>query len=379
MELKDMTIEALEERKTQIVAELDNEGADLDALESEMRAIKEEMETRKAVEAKKAEVRSLVAEGAGEVIAKPEREERKMKSVEEIRASKEYAEAYANYIKTKDPTECRALLSINDTNGTVSVPTMVYEIVKNAWETDAIASRVRKTYLQGNLKVDFEISSTGASVQNGEGTSVDEESLVLGTVDMTPDLILKWISISVQAAELRGEAFLQYVYDELVHKIAEKAVDSLISKIDACPQTATSTSVSVGLVTATTVSVGLIAEAMGKLSAQAQNPVVIMNRATWSEFKKAQYANKFSVDPFEGLEVLFNNSIKSFSAATSGDTYVIVGDLGEGAMFNFPNGEDIEVVEDRLTLATSGKVKEIGSMLVGIGVVGPNAFVKIEK
>ena len=49
-------------------------------------------------------------------------------------------------------------------------------------------------------------------------------------------------------------------------------------------------------------------------------------------------------------------------------------------MFNFPNGEDgVEIVEDRLTLATSGKVKEIGSEFIGIGVVGPNAFVKITK
>ena len=40
MELKEMTVEQLEERKSAIVAELDNEGADLDALESEVRAIK---------------------------------------------------------------------------------------------------------------------------------------------------------------------------------------------------------------------------------------------------------------------------------------------------------------------------------------------------
>ena len=34
MELKDMTIEQIEERKNAIVSELDVEGADLDALES---------------------------------------------------------------------------------------------------------------------------------------------------------------------------------------------------------------------------------------------------------------------------------------------------------------------------------------------------------
>ena len=68
MELKDMTIDALEERKSAIVSELENDGADLDSLESEMRSINEELETRKAEEAKKAEIRSMVARGAGEVV-----------------------------------------------------------------------------------------------------------------------------------------------------------------------------------------------------------------------------------------------------------------------------------------------------------------------
>ena len=48
MELKEMTIEEMETRKAEIVAETDVEGADLDALEAEMKSINEEMETRKA-------------------------------------------------------------------------------------------------------------------------------------------------------------------------------------------------------------------------------------------------------------------------------------------------------------------------------------------
>lgn len=392
MELKEMTVEALEERKAELLAGIESEGADLNAIEEEMRSIKEELESRKANEAKKVEIRQMVADGAGTVVKKIASEERKMKKLEEIRASKEYVDAFAEYIKTKDASVCRSLLMeaedldaeqrallTTDGGGSVSVPVIVYDIVKNAWETDAIASRVKKTYLKGDLKIDFEISSDGATVQT-EGQSVNEESLVLGTVNMVPVLILKWISISKQAADMRGEAFLRYVYDELVHKIAEKAVDTLLAKIDACGTESTTTCVGVPVVTAATVAVGTVAEAMSKLSAQAQNPVVIMNRQSWGEFKKAQYANKFNTDPFEGLDVLYNNSIKSFTAASTGDTYLIVGDLGEGALFNFPNGEDgVEVVEDRITLATSGKVKEIGSEYVGIGVIGPNAFVKVQK
>ena len=57
MDLKEMTIEQLEERKAEIIVSLDNSEAelDLDALEQEVRSIKEELETRKAEEAKKSE------------------------------------------------------------------------------------------------------------------------------------------------------------------------------------------------------------------------------------------------------------------------------------------------------------------------------------
>ena len=65
MELKEMTIEALEERKSAIVAELDVEGADLDALEEEMRSIVAEMEARKQAEAQK----NVLAEALKPILA----------------------------------------------------------------------------------------------------------------------------------------------------------------------------------------------------------------------------------------------------------------------------------------------------------------------
>ena len=69
MDYKTMTIEALEARKAAIAVEVDQDGADLDALQAEARAINEELEARKANEAKRVEIRKAVAAGAGTVIA----------------------------------------------------------------------------------------------------------------------------------------------------------------------------------------------------------------------------------------------------------------------------------------------------------------------
>lgn len=378
MELKNMTFDELEARKTELADSVEVEGADLDAIESELRSINEEVEARKAEEAKREEIRSMVASGNGTVIEERKVEERKMeRTAAEIRASQEYVDAYVNYLKTKDDSECRSLLT-TDGNGTVAVPTLVYDLVKTAWEKEGIVSRVRKAYLKGDLKVNFEISA-GAANKQTEGQAVNEESLVLGTVTLINNMYIKWISISKQAMSLRGEAFLQFVIDEIVQKIAKKLADEVVTAIVSCPQTATTTAVSVPVVSSTTVTVDLVAQALAQLSDEAANPTIIMNRATWGEVKKAQYANKYGIDPFEGLDVVFNNSMKSFTTATSGDTYMIVGDLDHGALINFPNDGEIETTIDELSLATSGMVKVIGSAYAGIGIVAPKAFVKVQK
>ena len=389
-----MNLTEMNERLEAIDAELSNIVAQIDEpVEGEERAETEELETRsnelmeerqniladiEKAEAEIAEEKRAMEEVIAnkEVIELEKREDIKMTDME-MRNTPEYINAYAEYIKTGEDAECRSLLTEN-VSGTIAVPELVYDIVKTAWERDGITARVRKAYIQGNLKVGFELSA-GDATYHTEGQQVSEESLVLGTVNIVPKSIKKWISVSDEALDLRGEAFLRYIYDELTYKIAKKAADELIAAIKACGTVSTSTQVGVPVIASTTVGNGLVAQAMAKLSDEAANPVVMMNKATWGEFKKAQYAASFDADPFEGLPVLFNNTITSFTAATTGVPYAIVGDLEQGALFNFPNGEGIDFKVDDLSQADYDLVRIIGREFVGIGVVAPDAFVKITK
>ena len=378
MDIKEMNMEEVETRSAELAEQINDENADLDVIETEV----QELEERKATILRETEERK---KEVAEVIAtKPtvetfEKEEiRSTMEIKELRNTPEYINAYANYIKGDDK-EIRALLTEN-ASGTVAVPELVYDIVKNAWEREGIMSRVRKSYLKGNLKVQFEISATGATVHNESANSaVSEETLVLGIVTLVPKSIKKWISISDEALDLAGENFLRYIYDELTYQIAKKAADTLVADIIACGTVSTTTCPSVQVLKDNNLSVGTIASAMAKLSDQAQNPVVIMNRATWGTFKAAQAANGYNYDPFEGLPVVFNNTITAYSAATTGVTYAIVGDLGEGALANFPNGDDINIKFDDLSKAEYDLVRIIGREFVGLGVVAPDHFVKVTK
>ena len=372
-----LDLDGVEARSAELSAEMTEDG-NLEAFESEIAMLEERkgqiLEERAAQKA----ATEAVINGEGETIKETIIEEKRTMTDMEIRNSKEYINAFAEYIKSGDDTECRALLTEN-ASGTVAVPELVYDIVKNAWEREGIMSRVRKAYLKGNLKVGFELSADPAYIHTEGSGAVTTENLVLGTVSIVPESIKKSIQISDEALDLRGEAFLQWVYDELAYRIAKKAADTLVAKIVAAGTASTSTAVGVPAITATTVSMGTIAGAIAQLSDEAANPVIIMNKLTYPVFKSVQYANGYGADPFEGLPVIFNNSLAAHGAATTGVCYAIVGDLGEGALANFPNGEEIQFKMDDVSLADADLVKITGREYVGLGIIGPQSFVKLIK
>ncbi|MBR3331938.1 MAG: phage major capsid protein [Mogibacterium sp.] len=373
--MNEKTIDELMERRNQIAEEMNAEGADLDALESEVRSINEELENRKKAEAQRAEIRKAVAEGEGEKKNEFKEEKHEM-SIEEIRSSHEYNVAYAEYIKSEDESEVRAILTTELVSGQVPVPTYVEDRVRTNWDKLGIMRRVRKTFVKGILKVGFEKSATGA-VAHTEGTNApDDETLTFGVVSLTPVSIKKWIKISDEAMDLKGEAFLDYIYDEITYQIAKKAQNDLIAAIAALTASATTTAPGVGIVTGTP-SLGVIAEAIGKLGDEASDPIVVMNKGSWAKFKAAQYAGQFNVDPFEGLAVEFDNTLPVYASTITGSTWAIVGDFGFGAQANFPNGQEIGLKFDDLSLAEADLVKIVGREYVGLGIVADKAFTKI--
>ena len=377
-EIMVLDAEQIDARSAELASEIEiaetNEA--MDAIQEELEAIEERKAIIKLeVEQRKADMAAVI-KGQGDVVEEV-KDERKVTTME-VRNTPEYINAYAEYIKSGNDKECRTLLSEN-VSGTVAVPEFVYDIVKTAWEKEGIMSLVRKSYLRGNLKVQFEISGGDATVHTEGAAAVSEEALVLGIVELIPQSIKKWISISDEVYDLRGEEFLRYIYDELTYRIAKKAANELIAKIEACGTVSTTTCPGVPKLQAASPALGTVAAAMALLSDEAANPVVIMNKATWGVFKAVEYAGSFPVDPFEGLPVIFNNTIKSSAAATTGETYAIVGDLGHGALANFPNGEGIEFKFDELSRKKEDLIEVLGREYVGLGVVAADAFVKITK
>ena len=375
-------LEEIEERKLEIREEVEGlaETEDIEKveeLEKEVDALNEEAEQINETQEQEEVVEALEnndVETKAKLVSMENKEERKM----ETRNSKEYINAYAEYVKTGKDEEVRALLTENVDGGTIAVPDFVLDEVKTAWDNNELLSLVRRMNVRGNLKVQFEISGTDAVVHTEGAYAVAEEELVEGIVELVPASIKKWVSISDEVMDMRGEEFLRYIYDELTYRIAKKAADLLVAKIVALDTTASSSAPSVAKVTAAP-AVGTIATAIGNLSDEAANPTIVMNKLTYAAFKNAAYANGYGVDPFEGLRVVFNNSLPAYSAASANACYAIVGDFGHGAIANFPNGEDIEIKLDTLSKKKEDLVEILGREYIGLGVVADKAFVQVCK
>lgn len=382
MEFKDMTIEQLLERRTAIASEVDAPEADLDALESEARSINEEIENRKAAEEQRKEIRSAVANGAGETTKTFEKEERKTMTLAEVRALPAYVEAYKKYIITNDASECRAIITENAPEGTtgsgpVPVPVIVDSFVRTAWERDGIMSRVRRTFIRGNLRVTFEKSADPAAVHQEGAVQPNEETLELGVVEMIPANIKKWITITDEALAMGGEDFLRYVYDEITYQIVRKAAGDGIQDILSAPAASTASAIGVPVVTGAP-SVTVLPGAAANLSDEARDVVVVMNRLTEVEFLNAQAAGSFNVDPFAGMTRVYTSKLPAYSTATGGQVYAIVGDL-DGLQFNYPEGDGIVLKYDDLSLAEKDLVKIVGRQYAAHGVTAPGRFVKVAK
>lgn len=370
--MENITMEQIEKRFAEIKEELVN--ADASKVE-DLKKETEELRSKKAeLEAELKETRASIMEivkGAGKVVESHDEPAEK----KEVRASEEYMNAYAEFIKTGDDRECRKLLT-TDASGYVPVPIIVDEIVRTAWDKEGILSRVRKTYIKGNLKVAFEKTADGAYVHNEGTTAPTEEALTLGIVTMIPKNIKKWITISDEAVAMGGEAFLRYIYDELTYRIVKKLADLIVYDITQLGE-ATSTRPAGAKITEAP-GLNTVASAFANLSDEATDPVIIMNKLTYANFKAAQAAGNFNVDPFMGLPVIFNNSLSAYDSASANAVYAIVGDL-KGAQVNYPEGEGLVLKYDDLSLAEEDLVKIVGRQYSAHAVTASGRFCNIAK
>ena len=377
--MKFKTMKEIEERKAQILQEMEQEGADLEALKKEMDELRENAQQIREAAAKAEETRKAIASGAaGIVIGETHKAETAAKTLDEIRASKEYTDAFARYIQSEDDKECRALLGLNaPSGGQVPVPALVDPIIKTAWENDTILSRVNKTSFKGNLQSAFERAADPAYEHLEGTTAITEEDLTLGVVELKPKNIKKFIRVSDEVIATGGEALVSYVYRELTYRVLKLLKEKCIADIANASTSHSSSAVGIPKI-AGAPDLTIVVEAEAELSDEAENVVVIINRKTSATFNAARVAGNFAVDPYDDLPVLYTSALPAYSTASDNAVWMIVGDL-KGEHVNYPEGEGVITKYDDISEAEADMVKIHGRQYAAHGVDKPGMFCNVKK
>lgn len=390
-QIETMNMKELKELRSKITARLNNlEGesdlpSDLDELSEMMDKIDARAAALKDNVQKRAKLLARVASGdEGETVRNGRAQSNNEEEPVDVRASMEYKKAFLRALKSGSDRECRALLSTNATDGSgitgyVPVPTYLENEIKTAWENHKLLGLVKHSYLKGNVKIGFEISATGAEIHL-EGTDApEEEEIELGVLEIRANNIKKWITVSDEALEGTTVQTMNYLLKEISHKIVERAEEVVIAKINAAPTTSTGTAVAVAETNAAALDVDTVTLAVAELSGAAQDLKIILNRRTEAALKATAKKSHYAVDPFDGIERVHTDKLKSFAQASSGETFMIIGDMGRGMQANFPNGDTVMIKTDNLSLAEKDLVKIIGRQFVGIEVVAENHIIRVKK
>jgi HK97 family phage major capsid protein len=283
MDFTTMTVEELEARRVQIGVEVEQDGADLDALEAEIKGIKAELDARRANAAKQAEIRKTVAEGAGVVVDEiPQtpipQEERTMFK----RDSVEYRDAWTKHIIGRELNEEeRAAL----TSAGAVIPTMTVNAV---WDklTGPAELLGKVDVSQFPTYVRFPKATTkGAATAHAVGGTITESSDVIGYVDLIPNEYVKLLTVGADIDHMAISA----VHDWIVNNL----VDSIRAEINADIVVGTGTNELKGILTSVTanstaipatVTKASLLKIMGALGSNYQNGAVwIMTPAMFYE------------------------------------------------------------------------------------------------
>lgn len=373
----------LEELRNIPAEEIETKSADeMAAINSEMTDLIEERKKIMAnAETRKAQLEEAAKFGTEDKSAEVAPKEARTMDLKEIRSSHEYNMAYAEYLKTGDATECRALLTeLASPAGEVPVAVYLEEGIQTAWKQCLIASRARHISVKGVIEIPFEYSATPAVVHAEGAAAPAEEVLEIGQVTIKPETLKKWITVSDTVLALKGEAFLDYIVAEIAQRITELEDKEAVNAIKAAIGATTKTQPGVKAIAETAITFETIFKALAVLADGATNPVAIMNKQTYfADFmtlKDSALRPIYNVVVENGRPTYYINGVPVlFSDELTAHTEIIVGDMS-GLTENIPDG-GINFIRDPYSLAEKNLIKLVGRKMVGFGVTKEDYFAVI--
>lgn len=316
----------------------------------------------------------------------------------DVRSTNEYKAVWAEAIKKNDMSiaqnyiaERAAGLATNGANGESHlVPTELQNYIETALrEGGRIASLCNIVNIHGLYSVPVELTATDAAIHVEGSAAPTEETITFGEVLINADYIKKWISVTDKMLSMTNIDLANYLIDELKNKILEFLDELVISgtgSVKGITKVADDKFVKELTLEKEALSTSGF-NAQGEIRSTA-TPTVVVNRAFF--FNEMATLKDSTGQPlavstivgdnvkysFNGMPVVLANSKTLANNLTESKPAMIIGDF-KGYLLNCPNGANVEVMTDAVTLATENKVRFIGKLLAGGNVTKLHSFATI--
>lgn len=223
----------IEERMAAIAAEAEQDGSDLDALETEVRALKEERKgILDAAEKRKALLADITDGKAGTVVREftAEKKEERTYGAD----SPEYRSAFLKTMLDKDLTdvEQRAYTHTTANTGAVMPTTMLNQIWDLVSQQHAIMGDIT-IYRTGTILevVKHTEIKAGKAAKTSENTAATDEQNTFAKVTLSGNDFAKTVTISYAMADMSIDALESYLINEISTNIGEALADDIISTV----------------------------------------------------------------------------------------------------------------------------------------------------
>lgn len=227
-------LQEIEKRLNEIKVELENDNADIDALEKEVKELTEE---RKAIQEKierRKEIMANIVSGEGTIITDfiPNKEERKFENMtkEEILETPEYRSAFLKKLLGKPLTEVeeRAYTSADNSAGAV-IPTLTAsELFDKMVAIAPMIDEITLLRVAGNVKFAIE-NVRDAATKHTENAAVTPAGDSLAYVTLAGYEYIKVIRISKTVQTMAINAFENWLTDMLAEDIAVAIENDIIN------------------------------------------------------------------------------------------------------------------------------------------------------
>ncbi len=347
--------EEIEARLAAIRSEMEDPGADLDALTEEVRNLKEELRTINETAEKRGRLRQAVAAGEGTVtrsFAQPAAEP--IFGVD----TEEYRTAWLKHLQGKDlnDMEQRAYTAAN---GAISV-LVVNDIMSVVRDHAPLMERITMVY--SGSKITYYVEGTNeAATDHTENATITAANDTMTAVELTPAEIVKLVQVSDAAQQMSVPVFNTWLARMLGEAIARKINEKIITAI-------TNAATSAG----TSVDAATVQALLG--SVKGEGVAILCNRKTlYTKLLPIQDNSKSSIVKFEGANnAAYVYGVEVLPDDNVADGTVLAGDMSKavGAM-----GEDITVRQAYDIDTNSHKYLGVAVFDVKIGI--NSAFAKI--